>query len=89
MKLNFNSIREFLKTTLNLTNDVDIPAAIEDIRSNIPFRGPNVYILFVAIIIASVGLNVNSIPVIIGAMLISPLPRIKIGAQQCNKIFCT
>ena len=73
MKLNFNSIREFLKTTLNLTNDVDIPAAIEDIRSNIPFRGPNVYILFVAIIIASVGLNVNSIPVIIGAMLISPL----------------
>ena len=73
MKLNFNTVREFLKTTLNLTNDVDIPAAIEDIRSNIPFRGPNVYILFVAIIIASVGLNVNSIPVIIGAMLISPL----------------
>ena len=73
MKLNFNSIREFLKTTLNLTNDVDIPAAMEDIRQDIPFRGPNVYILFVAIIIASVGLNVNSIPVIIGAMLISPL----------------
>lgn len=73
MKVNFNTVREFLKTTLNLTNDVDIPSAIEDIRSNIPFRGPNVYILFVAIIIASVGLNVNSIPVIIGAMLISPL----------------
>ena len=73
MKVNFNAVREFLKTTLNLTNDVDIQAAIEDIRSNIPFRGPNVYILFVAIIIASVGLNVNSIPVIIGAMLISPL----------------
>ena len=73
MKLNFNTIREFLKNTLNLTNDVDIPAASENIRKNIPFRGPNVYILFVAIIIASVGLNVNSIPVIIGAMLISPL----------------
>ena len=73
MKVNFNTVREFLKTTLNLTNDVDIQAAIEDIRSNIPFRGPNVYILFVAIMIASVGLNVNSIPVIIGAMLISPL----------------
>ena len=73
MKVNFNTVREFLKTTLNLTNDVDIQAAIEDIRSNIPFRGPNVYILFVAIIIASVGLNVYSIPVIIGAMLISPL----------------
>ena len=73
MKLNFNTVREFLKTTLNLTNDVDIPAASENIRKNIPFRGPNVYILIVAIIIASVGLNVNSIPVIIGAMLISPL----------------
>ena len=73
MRLNFNTIREFLKTTLNLTNDVDIPAASENIRKNIPFRGPNVYILIVAIIIASVGLNVNSIPVIIGAMLISPL----------------
>ena len=73
MKLNFNTIREFLKTTLNLTNDVDIPAASENIRKNIPFRGPNVYILIVAIILASVGLNVNSIPVIIGAMLISPL----------------
>ncbi len=81
MKLNFNAVREFLKTTLNLTNDVDIPAASENIRKNIPFRGPNVYILFVAIIIASVGLNVNSIPVIIGAMLISPLmgPIIGLG----------
>ena len=59
MKLNFNAVREFLKTTLNLTNDVDIPAASENIRKNIPFRGPNVYILIVAIIIASVGLNVN------------------------------
>lgn len=81
MKLNFNIIREFLKTTLNLTNDVDIPAASENIRKNIPFRGPNVYILFSAVIIASVGLNVNSIPVIIGAMLISPLmgPIIGLG----------
>lgn len=73
MKVNFNTVREFLKTTLNLTNDVDIQAASENIRKNIPFRGPNVYILFSAVIIASVGLNVNSIPVIIGAMLISPL----------------
>ena len=81
MKVNFNAVREFLKTTLNLTNDVDIPAASENIRKNIPFRGPNVYILFSAVIIASVGLNVNSIPVIIGAMLISPLmgPIIGLG----------
>lgn len=72
MKLNFN-IKEFVKTTLMLTDYVDIPSANDNIRKSIPFRGPNVYILFVAVIIASVGLNVNSIPVIIGAMLISPL----------------
>lgn len=80
MKLNFN-FREFVTNTLNLTNYVDIPAANDNIRKNIPFRGPNVYILFAAVIIASVGLNVNSIPVIIGAMLISPLmgPIIGLG----------
>lgn len=67
------NIKEFLRTTLNLVDYVDIPSANVNIRNSIPFRGPNVYILFAAIIIASVGLNVNSIPVIIGAMLISPL----------------
>lgn len=67
------NIREFVRTTLNLVDYVDISAANVNIRNSIPFRGPNVYILFAAIIIASVGLNVNSIPVIIGAMLISPL----------------
>lgn len=67
------NIREFVRTTLNLVDYVDISAANVNIRNSIPFRGPNVYILFAAIIIASVGLNVNSIPVIIGAMLIPPL----------------
>lgn len=58
---------------LSLHGDLDLPAAAVDIRKNIHFRGPNTFILAMAIIIASVGLNVNSIPVIIGAMLISPL----------------
>ncbi|UUZ54174.1 hypothetical protein LP419_38235 [Massilia sp. H-1] len=35
--------------------------------------GTNLWVLFFAILIASVGLNVNSTAVIIGAMLISPL----------------
>ena len=80
MKLNFN-LTEFVKNILNLSDYVDVYAASDNIRKNVPFRGPNVYILFVAIIIASVGLNVNSIPVIIGAMLISPLmgPIIGLG----------
>ncbi len=51
------------------------------IREGVSFRGINIIILIVAIFIASLGLNVNSTAVIIGAMLISPLmgPIIGIG----------
>ena len=52
-----------------------------EIRQGVSFRGINILILVVAIFIASLGLNVNSTAVIIGAMLISPLmgPIIGIG----------
>ncbi len=62
-----------IKGIINLADHVDIPSTIESIKKNIDFRGPNVWILIFAILVASVGLNVNSVPVIIGAMLISPL----------------
>ena len=62
-----------MKSIVNLSDYVDMDSANASIRKNIYFRGPNVFILACAIIIASVGLNVNSIPVIIGAMLISPV----------------
>ncbi|MDE6147310.1 MAG: DUF389 domain-containing protein [Bacteroidales bacterium] len=62
-----------IRTIVDLNGHMDTESAEKAIRSNIYFRGPNAWILAVAIIIASVGLNVNSIPVIIGAMLISPL----------------
>lgn len=64
---------EYLKDHVNLSEDVDYSGANLSIRKNIAFKGHNVFILACAIIIASVGLNVNSIPVIIGAMLISPV----------------
>lgn len=67
------NVRTWVREYLSLTSYIDTQSANLNIRSNIPFKGNNVYILFVAIVIASVGLNVNSIPVIIGAMLISPL----------------
>ena len=73
------STRRFLRSQLSLTDYIDIQAASTNIRNSIPFRGPTIYILFAAIVIASVGLNVNSIPVIIGAMLISPLMSPIIG----------
>lgn len=62
-----------LKAIINFTDNIDIQSAKSHIISNIEFRGSNVWILIFATVIASVGLNVNSIPVVIGAMLISPL----------------
>src|SRR5690606_24805199 len=53
---------------------------LENVFNNISFRGSNLWILACAIIIASVGLNVNSTTVIIGAMLISPLMGPIVGA---------
>ncbi len=47
--------------------------AIQSIEKNARFRGASLWILIFAIFIASLGLNVNSTAVIIGAMLISPL----------------
>ncbi|MDQ3112361.1 MAG: TIGR00341 family protein [Bacteroidota bacterium] len=46
---------------------------MDSIRKGIDFQGINVWILVFAIFLASIGLNVNSTAVIIGAMLISPL----------------
>lgn len=46
---------------------------IEAIKKSVEFRGVNVWVLAFAIFIASIGLNMNSTAVIIGAMLISPL----------------
>lgn len=53
---------------------------LENVTSNISFRGSNLWILACAIVIASVGLNMNSTAVVIGAMLISPLMGPIIGA---------
>ena len=68
-----NSTLNYLKSIVSVNGYVDREQACESIRKNIVFRGPNVVILACAIVLASVGLNVNSIPVIIGAMLVSPL----------------
>lgn len=46
---------------------------VEAIQKGVTFRGTNLWILIFAIFVASIGLNVNSTAVIIGAMLISPL----------------
>ncbi|MFZ5480288.1 MAG: DUF389 domain-containing protein [Myxococcota bacterium] len=67
-------LRAALLARFDLTADQADPEVIDQlIRAGVPFRGTNLWLLIFAIVIASVGLNVNSTAVIIGAMLISPL----------------
>lgn len=66
----------------NLNKDQEKPHIIdENIRAGVKVVGTNLWVLIFAILVASVGLNVNSTAVIIGAMLISPLmgPIVGIG----------
>lgn len=46
---------------------------IDGIVQSVNFRGAKLWILIIAVFVASLGLNTNSAAVIIGAMLISPL----------------
>jgi len=64
----------------NILNNFKISEEREDfsaihatIKEGIDFKGTNLWILIFAIFIASLGLNINSTAVVIGAMLISPL----------------
>ncbi len=71
---------QFIRSLLYLKNRFDLHEGKEDelatidyIKKNVEFKGANLWILIFAIFVASIGLNVNSTAVIIGAMLISPL----------------
>jgi uncharacterized hydrophobic protein (TIGR00271 family) len=69
-----HAIKKFIRDRFNLDEDRADEQLIEaSIRRNIDFKGANLWALIFAILIASIGLNVNSTAVIIGAMLISPL----------------
>lgn len=67
-------LKEFLAQHFNLQDDrADEETLIDSVQKNIEFKGVNLWTLIFAIFIASIGLNVNSTAVIIGAMLISPI----------------
>ena len=69
-----NNIISKIRAHFNIMPDKeDEQEIISQITSGISFRGANLWVLIFAIFIASLGLNVNSTAVIIGAMLISPL----------------
>lgn len=70
----FNTLKDYISDLFNLHEDKEREdRTIAEIRKGVEFRGANLWILLFAILIASIGLNVNSTAVIIGAMLISPL----------------
>ena len=74
MKTNIQDRWKRVKAYFNLLNDrEDEQQVIEQVSAGVVFRGTNLWILMFAILIASLGLNVNSTAVIIGAMLVSPL----------------
>ena len=64
------ALRPHFSLQADRAEDADIDARI---RADMPVQGTNLWVLVFAIFIASIGLNVNSTAVIIGAMLISPL----------------
>lgn len=73
VKQTYGSIRSFLHQLLDIREDTDRDTTMEAIIKDIPFKGHTAWILIFSIIVASVGLNVSSTAVVIGAMLISPL----------------
>ena len=70
----YHAVKAFLKERFSLRGDTDYEYnTIEAVKRGVMFKGVNLWTLIFATFIASIGLNVNSTAVIIGAMLISPL----------------
>lgn len=69
-----DQVRDFLKDRFSLDEDTaQRDEVVASISKGVEFRGVNLWVLIFAAMVASLGLNVNSAAVIIGAMLISPI----------------
>lgn len=82
VKLNtWESIKKFLSELFDIRSETDRDATIDAVKKDISFKGHTAWILIFSIFVASIGLNVSSTAVVIGAMLISPLmgPIVGIG----------
>lgn len=66
-------VKEFFESLISIKDEVNVEITARNIKRGIEFSGSSVWILVCSIIVASIGLNANSVAVIIGAMLISPL----------------
>ncbi len=86
----FGAFIKFLEDRFNLNDDrADEQQITAQIKKGVQFKGTNLWTLIFAIMIASIGLNVNSTAVIIGAMLISPImgPIMGIGLGTATNDF--
>lgn len=72
---------------MDIRSDSDRDATIDAVKKDIPFKGHNAWILIFSVFVASIGLNVSSTAIVIGAMLISPLMGSIVGggAFCCDK----
>lgn len=69
----WKSIKDFFSNLINLEEGLDREGTVFEVRANCKMQGANAWMLMCSIMIASLGLDLNSPAVIIGAMLISPL----------------
>jgi uncharacterized hydrophobic protein (TIGR00271 family) len=76
-----------VRQLFHISLETDREGAIATIRDSVEFKGNNLWSLIIAIFIASIGLNLNSPAVIIGAMLISPLMGPITGAGLALAIY--
>ncbi|MDO6738224.1 DUF389 domain-containing protein [Wenyingzhuangia sp. 2_MG-2023] len=69
----FSATKDFILNLLNIREDTDKELTIAKIKSGIAVKSHTAWVLIFSIFIASIGLNVSSPAVVIGAMLVSPL----------------
>ncbi len=77
----------FVKMISSLRGGTDVKGTIDEITENAAVRGANVWLLVCSSLLASIGLDLNSTAVIIGAMLISPLMSPILGVGLGVAIF--
>lgn len=69
----FTAFKDFIQNLLSIKEETDNELTITKIKSGIAVKGHTAWVLICSIFIASIGLNVSSTAVVIGAMLVSPL----------------
>jgi uncharacterized hydrophobic protein (TIGR00271 family) len=83
-----HELRQYLSGLFSLNEDkADDKDIDQALRAGVEMRGSNLWVLIFAIFVASIGLNVNSTAVVIGAMLISPLMGPIMGAGYAIGIY--